>query len=53
MIDGIPLAAAAGDQGMANLIDGGEQERDRHALDDLLRRMPAITAQLAQGTHAR
>jgi len=53
MIDWIPLAAAGGDQGMANLIAGGEQERERSALADLLRRVPEIAAHLTRGSHAR
>ncbi|MDQ6938201.1 MAG: phosphotransferase [Actinomycetota bacterium] len=47
MLDGIPPAAAAGDQGMANLISAGEPGRSRAALADLLRRMPSIAARLA------
>jgi hypothetical protein len=46
MLDGIPAAAAAGDQGMANLVKLGEQDRDRSALAGLLDRIPAIDRQL-------
>ncbi|HEX2804686.1 MAG TPA: phosphotransferase [Kineosporiaceae bacterium] len=42
MLDGIPAAAAAGDQGMANLLALGEPERSRRSLADLVGRMPAI-----------
>jgi hypothetical protein len=42
MLDGIPAAAAAGDRGMANLLAGGEPDRSRPALADLIRRIPAI-----------
>ncbi len=42
MLDGIPVAAAAGDQGMANLMTQGEPERSQASLDDLLTRIPAI-----------
>jgi len=52
MLDGIPIAAGAGDQGMVNLMAAGEPERSQRALDDLLRGVPAIAAQLARGTHA-
>lgn len=46
MLDGIPIAAAAGDEGMRNLITAGEPERSQRSLDDLRRRTPAIAAQL-------
>jgi hypothetical protein len=42
MIDGIPVAAAAGDQGMADLMSVGEPARSRRALGGLLARMAAI-----------
>ncbi len=46
MLDWIPRAAAAGDQGIGNLMRGGEPERSQQALDDLRRRTPAIAARL-------
>lgn len=46
MLDGIPIAAAASDEGMVNLMAAGEPERSQRALDDLLRRVPAIAAGL-------
>jgi hypothetical protein len=42
MLDGIPVAAAAGDAGMANLMTNGEPERSRASLRDLIDRIPAI-----------
>jgi Phosphotransferase enzyme family len=42
MLDGIPVAAAAGDAGMANLMTAGEPERSRASLRDLIDRIPAI-----------
>jgi hypothetical protein len=48
MLDGIPAAAAAGDQGMANLLARGEPQRSRIALADLVNRIPAIVACLAR-----
>lgn len=42
MLDGIPVAAAAGDAGMANLMAAGEPERSRLSLADLVARIPAI-----------
>jgi Phosphotransferase enzyme family len=36
MLDGIPVGAAAGDQGMANLMALGEPDRSRAALADLI-----------------
>jgi Phosphotransferase enzyme family len=42
MLDGIPVAAAAGDQGMANLMLVGEPDRSRVALAGLVDRIPAI-----------
>ena len=46
MLDWIPTAAAAGDQGMRNLMSGGEPDRSQHALDDLRRRGIVIAAHL-------
>ena len=46
MLDWIPTAAAAGDQGMRNLMSGGEPDGSQHALDDLRRRTSAIAAHL-------
>jgi hypothetical protein len=42
MLDGIPAAAAAGDPGMANLLAGGEPDRSRLSLADLVKRIPEI-----------
>lgn len=42
MLDSIPIAALAGDQGMVNLMAAGEPERSQRALEDLLRRVPAL-----------
>jgi hypothetical protein len=42
MVDGIPVAAAAGDPGMTNLIAAGEPARTQRSLDELVRRIPAI-----------
>lgn len=42
MLDGIPVAAAAGDVGMANLIAQGEPARSRGPLSALVHRIPAI-----------
>jgi hypothetical protein len=47
MLDGIPTAAAAGDQGMVNLLVLGEPERSCVALADLVARIPAIDRLLA------
>lgn len=47
MLDGIPIAAAAGDEGMADLMTVGEPERSQRALDDLVRRIPRIAARLS------
>jgi Phosphotransferase enzyme family len=47
MLDGIPIAAAAGDQGMANLLTVGEPDRSRVPLADLVERIPAIDRSLA------
>ncbi len=46
MLDGIPLAAAAGDAGMANLMACGEPDRSQRSLDDLRRRIPDIATHL-------
>ena len=48
MIAGIRASAAAGDPGMANLVAGGEQERDRASVDALKRRIPAIDSELGR-----
>jgi hypothetical protein len=48
MLDGIPAAAAAGDQGMANLLALGEPGRSRRSLSGLVGRMPAIERALAR-----
>jgi hypothetical protein len=42
MLDWIPVAAAAGDQGMANLMSAGEPGRSSASLADLVTRIPAI-----------
>jgi Phosphotransferase enzyme family len=42
MLDGIPVAAAAGDQGMVNLMAAGEPQRSQLSLDGLVARIPAI-----------
>jgi hypothetical protein len=47
MLDGIPAAAAGGDQGMVNLMSVGEPGNSRRALADLTRRIPAIDRHLA------
>ncbi len=46
MLDRIPVAAAAGDEGMVNLMSVGEPERSQRSLDDLQRRIPLIAAPL-------
>ena len=46
LLDGIPLAAAAGDAGMVNLMANGEPERSTLSLADLVRRMPEIERRL-------
>jgi hypothetical protein len=48
MLDGIPVAAAAGDPGMAHLMELGEPGRSRASLNALLERIPAIEAALAR-----
>lgn len=47
MLDGIPVAAAAGDEGMINLMAVGEPERSRASLAGLVERIPAIDRVLA------
>ena len=47
MVEGIPVAAAAGDEGMANLVTLGEPERTRTSLGGLVARIPAIDRHLA------
>jgi len=46
MLDGIPAAAAAGDEGMARLMAAGEPGRSASALAGLTGRIPAIGRQL-------
>lgn len=46
MLDGIPVAAAAGDEGMANLMAGGEPPRSERPLAELVSRIPSIAAHL-------
>ncbi|HZN78006.1 MAG TPA: GNAT family N-acetyltransferase [Micromonosporaceae bacterium] len=55
MLDGIPIAAAAGDQGMAHLMTLGEPERSNASLADLVDRIPAIDQALGHigSTQAR
>ena len=40
------MAAAAGDQGMANLLANGDAEQDRATLAGMLDRIPAIGRRL-------
>jgi len=47
MLDGIPAAAAAGDEGMKKLMTTGEPGNSGRALADLTRRIPAIDRALA------
>lgn len=47
MIDGIPAAAAAGDEGMRRLLANGEPGRAGRTLADLAGRIPAIERALA------
>lgn len=47
MLDWIPAAAAAGDEGMAHIMTVGEPGRSRRALTGLIGRIPAIDWQLA------
>lgn len=46
MLDWIPVAAAAGDEGMANVMAAGEPGNSSAALADLMTRIPAIAALL-------
>ena len=46
MLDGIPVAAAAGDPGMVSLLAAGEPDRSRASLADLVDRIPAVDRQL-------
>ncbi len=48
MLDWIPVAAAAGDQGMATAMSAGEPGLSGAALADLITRIPAIDRALAQ-----
>jgi len=47
MLEGIFAGAAAGDEGMANLMAQGEPERSRKPLAELIERIPAIDRCLA------
>jgi len=42
MLDGIPLVAHAGDEGMRNLMNVGEPERSERTLAELMTRIPSI-----------
>jgi hypothetical protein len=42
MLEGIVASAAAGDQGMKNVMTHGEPQRSQRALDDLVARIPEI-----------
>lgn len=53
MLDWIPAAAAAGDQGMAHLMTVGEPGRSALSLADLISRMPAIDNVLSTGCTRR
>lgn len=46
LLDGIAVAAAAGDAGMSNLMANGEPERSTLSLADLVQRMPEIERRL-------
>ncbi len=46
MLDGIPAAVAAGDAGMARLMDVGEPARSAASLADLRTRIPSIDKEL-------
>lgn len=46
MLDWIPKAASAGDEGMVNLMTVGEPERSQRSLEDLLGRLPTVAALL-------
>jgi hypothetical protein len=52
MLDGIPVAAAAGDSGMVNLMAVGEPERSRATLARLIDRIPAIDVELARSQNS-
>jgi hypothetical protein len=47
LLDWIPAAAAAGDQGMAHLMTLAEPGRSAGSLAGLIERIPAIARQLA------
>jgi hypothetical protein len=47
MMDGIVASAAAGDQGMMNLVESGEPARDRVSVAGLKARIPGILDKLA------
>ncbi len=47
MLDWILVAAAAGDEGMANLMKAGEPDRSASSLKGLVERIPAISRLLA------
>jgi hypothetical protein len=47
MLDGIPVAAAAGDQGMVTIMANGEPGRSQASLAALIERIPAISRQLS------
>jgi Ser/Thr protein kinase RdoA (MazF antagonist) len=47
MLEWIPVAAAAGDKGMANVMAAGEPGRSAVSLADLLTRIPGIEARLS------
>ncbi len=46
LLNGIPVGAAAGDQGLVNLMAEGEPERSQRSLDGLVRRIPGISRHL-------
>lgn len=46
MLDWIPRAAAAGDQGMVNLAAAGEPERSQRSLNELMTRMQRVATLL-------
>jgi hypothetical protein len=47
MVEGIPPAAAGGDEGMARLVAAGHHAADVQALADLKRRLPSIARALS------
>ena len=47
VLDGIPVAAAAGDTGMQNLMAAGEPARSARSLAGLIERIPAIDRHLS------